>query len=59
MNATDYKVCIRMLDQTACMAERVHAYAHVIFVHVTHVSDVCHTCSALNLSSVCTVHVVN
>ena len=39
MNATDYKVCIRMLNQTARMAEHVHMYPRVIFVCVTCVSD--------------------
>ena len=38
MNTTDYKVCIRVLNQTARMAERVHVYERMIFVHVTCVS---------------------
>ena len=50
MNATDYKVCIRVLNQAACVyvAERVHVYRRVIFVRVTSISDACHTCLVLN-----------
>ena len=49
-------VCIRVLNQTACVAERVHAYERVIFVRVTSVSDACHTHLACMLL-VCTVHI--
>ena len=59
MNATDYKVCIRVLNQTARVTERVHAYEYVIFACVTRVSDACHTRLALNLSPVCTVPAVS
>ena len=55
MNDTDYKMCIRVLNQTARVALRVHAYERVILVRVTCVSDVYQTHSALNLSPVCTV----
>ena len=58
MNATDYKMCIRVLNQTARVAECVHAYERVIFVcdtRIRRVSDACHTHLALNLSPVCTV----
>ena len=49
MKATDYKVCVRVLNQTARVAKCVHVYECVIFVHVTHVR------LALNLSLVCTI----
>ena len=52
MNATDYKVYIRVSNQ------RGQACTHVAthdFVHVIHISDVCYTYLALNLSPACTV----
>ena len=55
MNTTDYKMCIRVLNQTAHVALRAHVYECVILVRVTHVSDACHTRLTLNLSPVCTV----
>ena len=58
MKAIDYKVCICVLNQTARVAARVHAYKCVILVRVTRVSDTCHTRLALNLSPVCTVVVL-
>ena len=39
MNVIDYKVCICVLNQTAHVAKHVHAYERMMFVHVTHVSD--------------------
>ena len=43
MNATDYKVFIRVFNQTARVTERVHAYEHMIVVHVTRATDVYQT----------------
>ena len=37
MNITEYKVCVRVLNQTACVAEHVHVYSCMIFVYVTYV----------------------